>query len=269
MVHGDCSSAGCYSMTDEQISEIFALARESFDGGQLSFQVHAFPFRMTGRNLARHRANPHLDFWRMLKEGNDHFEVTRQQPKIDVCDRRYIFNAHLNDPSQAIDARGPCPAYQVPQAIAVAVQQKQQADENQFNALARLVPAAPIVTGRDGGTHQAFIPGSTPASASAGSPIAAPAPASSARAVAGPVPLPPGDPRRPGEDFVRRALADKNGTTPARTVSSDAGRARAYARGDEAEEPDSAASAQEAQPEARPLPGATPILSTGGFSSFR
>ena len=29
MIHGDCSSAGCYAMTDEQIAEIYALARES------------------------------------------------------------------------------------------------------------------------------------------------------------------------------------------------------------------------------------------------
>ena len=28
MVHGACSSAGCYSMTDERIGEIYALARE-------------------------------------------------------------------------------------------------------------------------------------------------------------------------------------------------------------------------------------------------
>ena len=28
MIHGDCSSSGCYAMTDEQISEIYSLARE-------------------------------------------------------------------------------------------------------------------------------------------------------------------------------------------------------------------------------------------------
>jgi murein L,D-transpeptidase YafK len=33
MVHGDCSSRGCYAMTDDQIGEIYALARESFFGG--------------------------------------------------------------------------------------------------------------------------------------------------------------------------------------------------------------------------------------------
>ncbi|MFL5044500.1 MAG: murein L,D-transpeptidase family protein, partial [Xanthobacteraceae bacterium] len=47
MVHGDCSSAGCYAMTDEQIGEIYSLARESFFGGQHSFQIQAYPFRMT------------------------------------------------------------------------------------------------------------------------------------------------------------------------------------------------------------------------------
>ena len=30
MVHGICSSAGCFSMTDEQIAEIYAIAREGF-----------------------------------------------------------------------------------------------------------------------------------------------------------------------------------------------------------------------------------------------
>src|SRR6185295_1716360 len=60
MVHGDCSSAGCYAMTDEQIGEIFALARESFTGGQRAFQVQAYPFRMTAKNLATHRNNPNI-----------------------------------------------------------------------------------------------------------------------------------------------------------------------------------------------------------------
>src|SRR5713101_8364263 len=51
MIHGDCSSAGCYAMSDEQIGEIYALARESFFGGQRAFQVQAYPFRMTAVNM--------------------------------------------------------------------------------------------------------------------------------------------------------------------------------------------------------------------------
>ena len=58
MIHGDCSSSGCYAMTDEQISEIYSLARNSFLGGRPSFQVQAYPFRLTPANLARHRNNP-------------------------------------------------------------------------------------------------------------------------------------------------------------------------------------------------------------------
>jgi murein L,D-transpeptidase YafK len=46
-------------MTDEQIAEIYALARESFFGGQKSFQIEAFPFRMTPLNMARRRNSPH------------------------------------------------------------------------------------------------------------------------------------------------------------------------------------------------------------------
>ena len=93
MVHGDCSSRGCYAMTDEQMQEIYALARESFFGGQKGFQLEAFPFRMTALNMAKHRNNPNFAFWKMIKEGYDHFEATHQEPKVAVCERRYVFDA--------------------------------------------------------------------------------------------------------------------------------------------------------------------------------
>src|SRR6202030_3337695 len=93
MIHGDCSSRGCYAMTDEQIGEIYSLARESFLGGQKAFQIQAYPFRMTAANLARHRNNPAMPFWKMIKVGNDHFEVSPLEPKVDVCEKRYVFDA--------------------------------------------------------------------------------------------------------------------------------------------------------------------------------
>jgi murein L,D-transpeptidase YafK len=159
MVHGDCSSRGCYAMTDEQILEIFALGRESFFGGQKSFQVQAFPFRMTPANMAKHRNNPNLPFWRMLKEGYDHFEVTRVEPKIDVCEKRYVFNAQgANGQPVNFSPRNACPKYEVPQEIASAVYNKQRADELQFAQLAsRGTPTAPVRSGRDGGMHPTFV----------------------------------------------------------------------------------------------------------------
>ncbi len=155
MVHGDCSSAGCYSVTDEQIQEIYALGRESFFGGQRSFQVQAYPFRMTPVNMAKHRSNPHMAFWKMLKVGYDHFEVTRLEPKVDVCDRRYVFNASA---ASGFDPAGRCPAYQVPQEIVAAVNDKQRRDEIQTADLIRRgTPAAPVRMGTDGGMHPSFL----------------------------------------------------------------------------------------------------------------
>jgi murein L,D-transpeptidase YafK len=158
MVHGDCSSRGCYAMTDEQISEIFALAREAFDGGQLAFQVQAFPFHMTAQNLASHRNSPHLAFWRMLKEGSDHFEMSGLEPKIDVCGQRYVFNGIPQDMSKVFNPMRTCPAYDIPAEIASAVGAKRQKDEREFAALeGRNIPTLPVRTGRDGGTNPVFV----------------------------------------------------------------------------------------------------------------
>ena len=122
MVHGDCSSRGCYAMTDEGIAEIYALARESFKGGNPSFQLQIFPFRMTAANLAAHAGNQHQAFWKDIKEGHDLFEVTKTPPAWDVCERQYVFNA---SGAGALDAMGPCPA--TPQNAALIA--KQAADE--------------------------------------------------------------------------------------------------------------------------------------------
>jgi murein L,D-transpeptidase YafK len=91
MVHGTCSSSGCFAMTDEAISEVYAIAREAFAGGQRGFQFQSYPFRMTAENLAKHRADPNMAFWRNLKEGSDQFEVLREEPRVSVADMRYNF----------------------------------------------------------------------------------------------------------------------------------------------------------------------------------
>ncbi|HET7889294.1 MAG TPA: murein L,D-transpeptidase family protein [Bradyrhizobium sp.] len=160
MVHGDCSSRGCYAMTDEQIAEIYALGRESFFGGQKSFQFQAYPFHMTALNMARHRNSPHMAFWKMIKEGNDHFEVTKQEPKVDFCEKKYVFDAvkapdAKRDP--VFEASSKCPAYVVPQEVADAVREKQAADDAEFAKLvSKGTPMAQLNTGIDGGMHRVF-----------------------------------------------------------------------------------------------------------------
>jgi murein L,D-transpeptidase YafK len=127
MVHGACSSAGCYSMTDEQIQEIYTLARLSFQGGQRAFQVQAYPFRMTPENMAKHRNDPNMEFWRMLKEGHDNFQVTGQTPKVDVCAKRYVFNSIAVD-GVKFNPTAECPQMSVPDPIRLAVQDKVEKD---------------------------------------------------------------------------------------------------------------------------------------------
>ncbi|WP_162268356.1 L,D-transpeptidase family protein [Bradyrhizobium manausense] len=160
MVHGDCSSRGCYAMTDEQIAEIYSLGRESFFGGQKAFQFQAYPFRMTPVNMAKHRNNPNMAFWKMIKEGYDHFEVTRQEPKVDFCEKKYVFDAAKapdakRDP--VFDASAKCPAYVIPEEIASAVREKQERDEAEYNKLvAKNIPVARLNTGIDGGMNKIF-----------------------------------------------------------------------------------------------------------------
>jgi len=160
MVHGDCSSRGCYAMTDEQIQEIYSLARESFFGGQKSFQLEAFPFRMTALNMAKHRNNPNFAFWKMIKEGYDHFEATHREPKVAVCEKRYVFDAVAPGNASrplSFNARGACPALQLNPAIAsVVTDHRRQELLYMAQYIAQDVPVVPLRSGIDGGMNPVF-----------------------------------------------------------------------------------------------------------------
>ena len=161
MIHGDCASSGCYAMTDAQIGEIYTLARDSLLGDQPSFQIQAYPFRLTPANLARHRTNPHMAFWQMLKIGNDHFEATHLEPKVEVCDRGYVFDAqHPPDSLKPLvfDPTGKCPSFVVNPKIARPALEKQHADEVEYAQLVKdNVSVAPIYSGLDGGINEVFL----------------------------------------------------------------------------------------------------------------
>jgi murein L,D-transpeptidase YafK len=145
MVHGACSSAGCYSMSDDQIAEIYAIVREAHNGGQRAVQMQAMPFRMTAENLAKHRYDANMPFWRNLKEGSDMFEVARVEPKVSVCQARYAFNR-----------TGDCREDPTKQQIAATAAEKRRQDEAQVAALvARGTPAIRLVY-QDGGQHDKF-----------------------------------------------------------------------------------------------------------------
>lgn len=170
MVHGACSSAGCYSMTDESAGEIYWLARDSFIGGQRSFEVHLYPFRMTAENMARHRNDPNMPFWQMLKDGSDHFDVTRKPPVVGVCDKRYVFNVSTGG---KLNASAACPSdMRVPEWLDAAVKQKQARDQQTFVAMVAKLDGQDQVAASKAVTDAAARQASAEAEAVAASPAA-------------------------------------------------------------------------------------------------
>ncbi|MGU3536740.1 L,D-transpeptidase family protein [Methylobacterium sp. A54F] len=146
MVHGTCSSAGCFAMTDESISEIYAIAREAFAGGQRAFQFQSYPFRMTATNLAKFRNDPNAPFWRNLKEGSDYFEALREEPRVGLCGTRYVFGG-------ADAAAGSCSP-----KVETLVAEKRQRDDQEIAALVAKGTAPTRVVYEDGGQNPVFRP---------------------------------------------------------------------------------------------------------------
>ena len=89
MVHGACSSIGCYAMTDPLIEEIYVIAEAALNNGQAAFDVHAFPFRLSAQRLADAGKNKWHSFWTDMAPAFTHFEATRQIPKIAIRNKRY------------------------------------------------------------------------------------------------------------------------------------------------------------------------------------
>jgi murein L,D-transpeptidase YafK len=91
MVHGGCASVGCYAVTHPVVDEIWRLVTAALAKGQPRFAVHAFPFRMTDRNIRLRRGSRWEDFWSELKQGYDLFERSHVPPVVSVCKGHYMF----------------------------------------------------------------------------------------------------------------------------------------------------------------------------------
>lgn len=101
MIHGGCSSIGCYAITDAAIDEVYRIVEAALNGGQQSVPVHAFPFRMSESKLQNHKSNPAYQFWQELKIGYDRFETAKQVPDIYSCNARYGFRDRQGNPPRS------------------------------------------------------------------------------------------------------------------------------------------------------------------------
>ena len=154
MVHGICSSAGCFSMTDKQIEEIYAITREAFAGGQRAIQMESFPFRMTAENLARYRLDPNIAFWRELKRGSDYFEATKTEPPVGVCAKHYVFGTPKT--GQRFEAEEACPPLSVQPEVASAIAEKAAKDDAEIASLVTKGTKAVRTVYADGGQNAYF-----------------------------------------------------------------------------------------------------------------
>ncbi|MGE0024319.1 MAG: murein L,D-transpeptidase family protein [Hyphomicrobium sp.] len=100
LMHGGCSSVGCFAMTNPVINEVYGLVKAAIKDGQRHVPVHVFPFRLTDEALAQHAASPWHDFWTTLAAGYQSFERTRRPPRVGVCEGEYRVEDAL--PKQAI-----------------------------------------------------------------------------------------------------------------------------------------------------------------------
>jgi hypothetical protein len=95
----------------------------------------------------------------MIKEGYDHFEATHQEPKVAVCEKRYVFDAVAPENASrppAFNARGQCPVFRLDPTIADAVLDHRRQEQVQMaNYIARDVATVPFRVG-DGGTNSVF-----------------------------------------------------------------------------------------------------------------
>lgn len=156
MVHGVCSSAGCFSMTNKEIAEIYAIVREAFDGGQKEIQLESLPFRMTAENLAKYRLDPNIRFWKELKKGVDAFDVTKEEPKVGVCGKHYVFDETPVDAHVRLNPTAVCPPLKEDSAVAKAVAAKEARDNAAVATLvAEGVPPIRTVYA-DGGQNPVF-----------------------------------------------------------------------------------------------------------------
>jgi len=112
LLHGGCTSTGCFAMTNAVMAEIYALAEQALQQGQDRIPIHVFPFRMTEANFAA-RTSAHAEwraFWLNLKVGYDLFEHTRVPPKVGICNKQYAVTAGdlTGGPSPPTDLAAPC-----------------------------------------------------------------------------------------------------------------------------------------------------------------
>lgn len=95
-IHGNCVTIGCIPITDDKIKELYILAIEARNNGQLTIPVHIFPTKLDAANFDRLKteyshAPALVDFWSNLQTVYLNFEKTKQLTTTKVNARGQYF----------------------------------------------------------------------------------------------------------------------------------------------------------------------------------
>jgi murein L,D-transpeptidase YafK len=101
MVHGGCSSTGCYAITDESVDQVYAVVEAALQQGQPAVDVHAFPFELSASAVAAAVSSPWYRFWLNLQQGFLLFARTGRTPAVAARDGVYVFGTEAEDPACA------------------------------------------------------------------------------------------------------------------------------------------------------------------------
>jgi hypothetical protein len=105
------------------------------------------------RSPAANRLDPNIDFWKNLKDGSDHFEVTKNEPSVLVCGKHYVFDATTKDEITGSEA---CPALKRDESVEALVAEKEHKDEIKVAELAASGVKPIHLVYADGGQNPAF-----------------------------------------------------------------------------------------------------------------
>ena len=147
MIHGDCWSVGCFAMSDEQISEVYALARVvPWRTAVIPGPVLSVPHDAVEPGAASKQSEPGVS-GRCSRSATITSRRRSLEPKVDVCDGRYVFDAQRPPDSSkpfVFNASRPCrPLSSIRKSQARRYRSSARTNSNTRDCLNANVPAGP------------------------------------------------------------------------------------------------------------------------------
>ncbi len=94
LIHGKCSSIGCFAIQDQNVEEVYGAVKAAIQNGQMRIPVLSLPFRFS---MVESDPSELGEFWTDLRRADMLFERDRVPPSAWICDGRYYFADRRGD----------------------------------------------------------------------------------------------------------------------------------------------------------------------------